>query len=88
MPPQNAFFRERHFSQVGLTEPSVDDSEQGLHSLLTAGELAHFLKVPRSWVYERTRRRGVDRLPFIKLGKYVRFDLNAVRAFLDRQRKP
>jgi excisionase family DNA binding protein len=88
MPPQNAFFRDRHYSEVGPTEPAFDDSEQGLHSLLTADELAQFLKVPRGWVYERTRRRGPDRLPFIKLGKYVRFDLNAVRVFLDRQRQP
>ena len=30
--------------------------------LLTVKELAEWLKVPRSWVYERTRRRGRDQI--------------------------
>jgi excisionase family DNA binding protein len=54
--------------------------------LLTVEEVADFLKVPRSWVYERTRRRGMERLPHIKLGKYLRFEESAVREFLERQR--
>jgi excisionase family DNA binding protein len=41
--------------------------------LMTVEEVAHFLKVPESWVYERTRRRGVGRLPHYKIGKYLRF---------------
>jgi hypothetical protein len=39
-------------------------------------------------VYEHTRARGVprsERLPHIKVGKYVRFDTRAVRAFLDKK---
>ena len=56
--------------------------------LLTVKELAEWLKVPRSWVYERTRRRGRDQLPHIKIGKYVRFEEQAVREFLARQRQP
>jgi Helix-turn-helix domain len=48
--------------------------------------VAALLKVPKSWVYERTRRRGKDKLPFLKLGKYLRFETHAVRAFLAAQR--
>ena len=55
--------------------------------LLTVKELAEWLKVSRSWVYERTRRRGRDQLPHIKIGKYVRFEESAVREFLARQRQ-
>jgi excisionase family DNA binding protein len=55
--------------------------------LLTAEEVAALLKVPKSWVYERTRRRGPDRLPFLKLGKYTRFEAAAVHAYLARRRK-
>jgi excisionase family DNA binding protein len=55
----------------------VDDSQ-----LLTIDELAQMLKVPKSWVYERTRRRGATQIPHIKLGKYVRFEEHAVREYL------
>jgi excisionase family DNA binding protein len=53
--------------------------------LLTVDELAALLKVPRSWIYQRTRARGRDRLPHIKLGKYLRFEEQAVRAWLSQQ---
>ncbi len=55
--------------------------------LLTVAELAQWLKVPPSWIYERTRRRGEGRLPFIKLGKYLRFEAAAVRTYLERLRR-
>jgi hypothetical protein len=45
--------------------------------LLTPAELAERLKVPKSWVFEQTRRRAKVRnanpLPCIRLGKYLRF---------------
>ena len=43
------------------------------NELLTPDELADRLKVPPSWVYEKTRTRSRDRLPAIKLGRYLRF---------------
>jgi hypothetical protein len=46
------------------------------------------LKVSRSWVYEHTRSRGTaraERLPYIKGGKYKRFDPRSVREFLVRR---
>jgi len=54
--------------------------------LLTVEEVAELLKVPASWVYERTRRRGHERLPGFRLGKCWRFDESEVRAWLERQR--
>ena len=54
--------------------------------LLTVEEVAELLKVPKSWVYERTRRRGLDRLPHIKLGKYLRFEEGAIIQYLEEQR--
>jgi hypothetical protein len=54
--------------------------------LLTVHEVAAWFRVPPSWVYGRTRARGRERLPFIKVGKYVRFDPAELRAFLTRQR--
>jgi excisionase family DNA binding protein len=64
------------------TEPDM------LEELLTVDEVAAFLKVPRSWVYEHTRSRGTprsERLPYIKLGKYLRFDARAVREFIQNK---
>ena len=59
-----------------------------LDELLTVDEVAGLLKVSRSWVYEHTRARATprgERLPYIKIGKYVRFDASALRAFLDKK---
>ena len=55
-------------------------------SLLTVEEVAELLKVPASWVYERTRKRGADRIPGFHLGKYWCFRQADVLAWLDRQR--
>jgi excisionase family DNA binding protein len=38
---------------------------------LTIDEAAALIRVPKSWLYERTRTNTV---PHIKLGKYLRFD--------------
>jgi len=53
--------------------------------LLTVSEVAAFLKVPVSWVYERTRRGGRERLPHVKLGKYLRFSMPEVKEWLQKQ---
>ena len=42
-------------------------------TLLTVQEVAAILKVPVSWVYEHTRGNRRDKLPYVKLGKYLRF---------------
>jgi excisionase family DNA binding protein len=59
-----------------------------LHELLTVDEVARLLKVSRSWVYEHTRSRGTprsERLPHIKVGKYIRFEPRALRAFIEKK---
>jgi len=56
-----------------------------LQELLTVQEVALLLKVSPSWVYEHSRSRGVvrsERLPHVKVGKYVRFDARLIREFL------
>lgn len=58
------------------------------YELLTVDDVAALLKVSRSWVYEHTRSRGVpgaDRLPHLKIGKYVRFDPRLIRQFIERR---
>ena len=54
--------------------------------LLTVQETARFLKVSVSWVYEHVRPEAEDRLPAVKLGKYLRFDARDLRAYVDAKR--
>lgn len=54
--------------------------------LLDVQEVAEILKVPVSWVYERTRRRGIERLPHLKVGKYVRFRRSEIEGYLETLR--
>jgi excisionase family DNA binding protein len=51
---------------------------------LTVKEVAAALRVPPSWVYERVRKRGKDRMPHLKIGKYLRFRLSEIRTWVDR----
>jgi excisionase family DNA binding protein len=55
-------------------------------TLLTVEDVAELLRVPLSWVYERTRKRGMDRIPGFRLGKYWRFRESDVIAWLEKQR--
>jgi excisionase family DNA binding protein len=73
---------------IGIEPAASDNSQVDLNDLLTVDEVAALLKVSRSWVYEHSRSKKTakaDRLPHIKIGKYVRFDARAVRAFLQRK---
>jgi excisionase family DNA binding protein len=77
----------RHDTPSGVAVPAETPSSE-LHELLTVEEVAALLRVNKSWVYEHTRGREVataDRLPHIKIGKYLRFDAQAVRAFVLRK---
>lgn len=51
---------------------------------LTVQEAADLLRVPVSWLYERTRTNSV---PHVKLGKYVRFDRDELTAWVDELRR-
>ena len=50
--------------------------------ILTPAEVAAKLKVPETWVFEKTRRRCRNPIPVIRLGRYVRFNWNDVQAWL------
>ena len=59
---------------------------ENLH-LLTVAELASELKVPKSWIYARTREIGPGTLPRVRVGKYLRFFLPEVLTWLRGQQK-
>jgi excisionase family DNA binding protein len=76
---ENAIARHRAWPDAGASGPQGD--------LLTVGEVAALLKVPVSWVYEHTRRRGMERMPHFKLGKYLRFCEREVFDWVDGMRR-
>lgn len=47
--------------------------------LLTADEVAEMLRVDKSWVYAATRS---NRIPHIRLGRYVRFSEAAIESWM------
>jgi excisionase family DNA binding protein len=51
--------------------------------LLSAGEVAERLSVPESWVRQETR---AGRMPCLALGRYRRYDWEAVVGWLEGQR--
>ena len=55
--------------------------------LLTVQEAAQLLKVPPSWIYDHVRPDAADRLPVLKLGKYLRFDARDLHAYIERKRQ-
>ena len=73
----------RHESFTTQPAPRVSPASE---ALLTVHEVAELLRVPASWVYERTRRRGAERLPHLKIGKYLRFFSSDILAYLEAMR--
>jgi excisionase family DNA binding protein len=61
--------------------------EQFTSSLLTIQEMAARLRVPVSFLYSRTRQRGPDNLPVVRIGKYCRFDADEVLAYFARKQR-
>jgi excisionase family DNA binding protein len=54
-------------------------------NFLTVDELAAKLKVPKSWIYARTRETGLGAMPRIKIGKYLRFEWDQIHQWLRQQ---
>jgi len=70
----------------GIQNEATGEKETGIHRLLTVEEVAVLLHVPVSWVYGRTRKRSLERLPGYRLGKYWRFREDEVMAWIESQR--
>jgi excisionase family DNA binding protein len=65
---------------------STFSADPGDDSLLTPQDAARLLKVSVSWIYEHVRPDVDDRLPVVKLGKYLRFDRRDLLAYIDSKR--
>ena len=65
-----------------LLTPEESTPGDKLAELLTLDEVVTWLRVPRSWVYERTRK---GQIPHVKLGKYLRFSRQVLAEWLAAQ---
>jgi excisionase family DNA binding protein len=65
---------QEHAARAGIQLPS--------EPLLTVPQLAARLQLDEKWIYEQTR---AGKLPVIKCGKYLRFDLREVMEHLKRE---
>jgi len=64
-------------TQNSGSEMRPNNSQQ----LVTIKEMAAILRLPTSWLYQRTRL-GPSAIPHLKIGRYVRFDPREVITFL------
>ena len=55
--------------------------------LLKVEEVASLLNVPRKWVYRRVRSKPPDGIPYLKVGKYLRFRESDLRDYVERLRR-
>jgi excisionase family DNA binding protein len=73
----------RHCARSVLPGVSIEDEMSG--SLLTAGDVAELLGVPKSWVYEQSR---AGRIPTVTLGRYRRYRREAIEAWVAQLESP
>jgi excisionase family DNA binding protein len=56
-------------------------------NLKTIDEMANRLNVKKSWLYGKTRLKGEGQIPYLRVGKYLRFFEDEVMAWLKNQQK-
>jgi len=71
------------------TAPDVSDRHKELllqsnTKFVTAKELAQILRVPISTIYSWTSN---NKIPYLKIGKHLRFDLNKVVEYFEKRTK-
>jgi excisionase family DNA binding protein len=53
-----------------LTPGSIEADNPLSDQLYTVAQVANVLRLPTTWIYERTRKNAI---PYHKFGKYIRF---------------
>jgi len=62
-------------------------ADSRLFRLLTVDEVAVVLNVPRKWVYRRVGLKPPEGIPYVKVGKYLRFRESDLREYVERLRR-
>ena len=63
-----------------MSECPIERGKMDSEKLITVKEMAERLRVPKKWIYERTRL-GQWAIPHFRIGKHIRFDPVEVLAF-------
>jgi len=58
-----------------------------IKELLTVDEIARKLNISVSWIYSNARKKGTNSIPHLKIGKYIRFQEDVVRQWLENQQR-
>jgi excisionase family DNA binding protein len=66
---------------------NTKDADNRMYRLLTVGEVAVVLNVPRKWVYRRVGLKPPQGIPYLKVGKYLRFRESDLREYVERLRR-
>jgi hypothetical protein len=73
-------------NRPAVPDMSANSGKPGetISELLDSAELAARLRLPESWIRAHTRERTprAERLPCVRLGRYVRFEWSAVQRWL------
>jgi predicted DNA-binding transcriptional regulator AlpA len=64
----------RRHAPVGGGDELKETDMNGPKKLWTISELAAYLGVAKSWIYDRTAPARTEGVPHFKIGKYLRFD--------------
>lgn len=76
-----ALAKDRPDRAVSAIDAPTSPARNGsAHSLMTAGQVAELLGVPRSWVYEQSR---LGRIPTVNLGRYRRYRREAIDSWVE-----
>ena len=73
---------------TGRSREEAEDALVRAHNLgelLTPEEVAVRLKVEPKWVYEKQRKRCKNPIPSVPMGRYIRYDWDAVVKWLEEQ---
>ena len=78
MTPERAFDRRWAMTLLEQVLASLRQEYAAAGNLRVFEELAELLRVPKSWLYSRTRTASLTGFSRLKLGRYVRFDKDEV----------
>jgi excisionase family DNA binding protein len=71
--------------QISATVGTIGTPRETPEAILTLQEAADWLKLRPQQLYELTRRRCQRPLPYLKVGKVLRFRLSAIDAWLTQK---
>lgn len=83
------YFRTKNLEEDATMDERTEREAQGARdnrdALLTVDEIAARMKLKPSFFYAPVRRKGTDPIPCLKIGKYIRYRLSDVMAWIERQ---